>query len=279
MSRRLAPVVLVTVLATACANPIEPNAPLCDRYSDAIVLSEQALPGIEYVPCINALPSDWAYRDLTAKSGESVFAVESSGLGTPFLDVTLVSSCDTSGAVEVASDEPEVPLFVDVQVDDEVVIVVIPDTGSLAAGEYASVIRDFLGGRVMNGRTVRVEIDGEGMAVSDRVERARQSGSAVLVVSARDAEEHTATLILPGDDREQPALPDDVVIEALEEAADPPTYTGAWFYPFSNGCVIYEFDAHGTGLATIEADVQTALALFDAEAIRSEARDAGYTGR
>jgi hypothetical protein len=86
-------------------------------------------------------------------------------------------------------------------------------------------------------------------------------------------------LILAGDDREQPALPDDVVIEALEEAADPPTYTDTWYYPFSNGCVIYEFDAHGTGLATIEADVQSALALFDAEAIRSEARDAGYTGR
>jgi hypothetical protein len=279
MSWHFAPMLLFAMLATACSNPIEANVPLCDRYSDAVVLSEQALPGIEYVPCISALPSDWAYLDLTAQSGESVFALGSPGLGTRFLEVTLVSSCDTSRAVEVDSDEPGVPLFVDVRIEDEVVIAVIPDTGSLAAGEYASVIREYLGGRVMNGRMVRVEIDGEGIAVSDRVERARQSGSAVLVVSARDAEEHTATLILPGDDREQLALPDDVVIETLEEATDQPIYTGTWYYPFSNGCVIYEFDAQGTGLATIEANVQSALALFDAEAIRAEARNAGYTLR
>ncbi len=70
-----------------------------------------------------------------------------------------------------------------------------------------------------------------------------------------------------------------MVIETLEAATDQPTYTGSWYYPFSKGCMIYEFDAHGTGVATIEANVQSALTLLDAEAIRSEARDAGYTLR
>jgi hypothetical protein len=45
---------------------------------------------------------------------------------------------------------------------------------------------------------------------------------------------------------------------------------------FEGGCVVYTFDAEGAGVDTIEDDIDLTLGLFDADALRQTARDAGY---
>ena len=267
----------------SCNSRLGQTIPECDDAGSSTILSIQAVPGTAYVPCINGLKTGWKYIHLEAKSGQSVFWLDSDRLGgggpaveeNPFLEVKLLPACDTSGAVEVESDEPDVPLFVDVEASVEVRITVVPDSGSLGAGDHAGALQRALNDTLISDRTVVATIDTSNTDTKDRISLARASGAAVLVVGTRDAEEGTATLVLRGAD-EIPGLDLDDVIERLEDITGAASYTGFWYYPFANGCIVYSFDAHGSGVSTIEADVQLALGLFDAEALRQVARESGY---
>jgi hypothetical protein len=263
-----------------------------------MVLSVQAVPGTAFAPCIEHLETGWEYRDLEAQSGQSIFSLESDRLGgggpgfeeNPFLKVSLLPSCDVSGGVEVESDEPGVPLFVDVEVDLDVPITIVPDSRSLPTLIYADRLQENLDGTVISGRPVVVGIDRTFSDTSQRISAAQISGHAVVVVSARDAEDRTLTLLLPGSDTELVGLdlttaPPNIdfdlgrVIDELEGVTAEASYVGSWYYPFAGGCVTYTFDAHGSGVSTIESDVQAALGLYDAEAARQEARDGGFDPR
>ncbi len=264
-----------------------------------MVLSVQAVPGTAFAPCIEHLETGWEYKDLEAQNGQSIFALDSDRLGgggtsfeeNPFLEVSLLPSCDVAGGVEVESDEPGVPLFVDVQVDLDVPITIVPDSRSLPTLIYATRLQGDLDGVVISGRTVVVAIDRTFRDTSQRIREAQTSGHAVVVVSARDAEDRTLTLLLPGSDIElvglkvntdplSPAALDlGSVIDELEGVTAEASYVGSWYYPFANGCITYTFDAHGSGVDTIESDVQAALGLFDAEAFRQFARDDGFDPR
>ena len=68
----------------------------------------------------------------------------------------------------------------------------------------------------------------------------------------------------------------DDAIDTIEDAESESTYVGNWYYVFDSGCVVYTFDAEGQSVTTIEADVETALSLMDAEELRQLARDAGF---
>lgn len=129
---------------------------------------------------------------------------------------------------------------------------------------------------VLGDRTLVVRLDTSPTAVSNRIESALQAGAAVLLVTVRDSEEQTVTMILPGDDTERSGVALVDITDALRRITGPATYTGSWYYPFRNGCVTYTFDAHGSGVSTIQADVKGALSLYDAEAMRRQAREAGY---
>lgn len=132
MTRIAVAAALGTALALpGCTNPMGINTPVCDRSSSALVLSAQAIPGTAFVPCINSLKTDWVYDDLRAERGRSEFGLGSLSMGMFFLRVTLQPTCDTSAATQVASDEPGVPLFVDVQSDEEVHVVIVPDDQDL----------------------------------------------------------------------------------------------------------------------------------------------------
>ncbi len=193
-----------------------------------------------------------------------------------------------SDAVEVNSDEPGVPLFVDVEVAIDVPITIVPDSRSLPTVIYASRLQGQLEGTVISGRTVVVSVDRTFRDTRQRIREAQISGDAVVVVSARDEEETTLTLLLPASDVElvglklntdplSPAALDlGIVVDKLEDVTAAASYVGSWYYPFAGGCVTYSFDAHGVGVGTVESDVQAALGLFDAEALRQQARDAGY---
>ena len=260
-----------------------------------MVLSVQAVPGTAFAPCIEHLETGWEYSDLEAQSGHSIFSLDSDRLGgggpsfeeSPFLKVSLLPSCDVSGGVEVESDEPGVPLFIDVEIVLEVPITIVPDSRSLPTLIYADRLQGELEGTVISGRTVVVSVDRTFRDTKQRIAAAQISGHAVVVVSARDAEDRTLTLLLPGSDTElvgldlttaPPNIDFDIgrVIDELEGVTAEASYVGSWHYPFAGGCITYTIDAHGSGVDTIEADVQAALGLFDAEAFRQFARDLGY---
>ena len=249
-----------------------------------MVLSVQSVPGTAYAPCIMGLKTGWEYEHLEAQSGQSVFYLDSDRLEgggpgpieSPFLKVSLLPSCDVSGADEVESDEPGVPLFVDVEVSSDVLVTIVPEGASLGTLDYAAVLQRELENTVISDRIVIVSVDSSSVATNDRISKAHALGHTVIVISTRDVEENTASLVLPGQDQEIAGLEIDDVVEELEEVTGPASYTGSWYYPFQNGCIIYEFDAHGTGVSTIESDVQAALSLFEAETLRQVARDSGY---
>lgn len=279
-SRVAAAAVLGTALALpACGNPLGVNTPVCDQTSSALILSAQALPGTAFVPCINSLKTDWVYDDLRARRGRAEFGLGSLSMGMYFLRVTLQPACDTSTATQVVSDEPGAPLFVDVHSDDQVHVVVVPDDTGTEVSHYADSIVAELHSMVLGDRTLSVHLDSSAAPVSGRIAAARQAGATVLLVTVRDSEERTVTIMLPGEDTERSRVPVADIADTLLSTTGPATYTGTWYYPFANGCVTYTFDAHGSGVATIEADVKAALGLHDAEAMRRQGRDAGYDVR
>ena len=295
-SRRLAVLILpVGLLLASCNSSLGRHPPDCDNPTGSLVLSVQSVSGTAYAPCIIGLKTGWEYEHLEAQSGQSVFYLDSDRLEgggpdpveNPFLKVSLLPSCDVSEAVEVESDEPGVPLFVDVQIVVEVPITIVPDSRSVPAIIYATRLQGELDGTVISDRTMVVSVDRTFRDTSQRISAAQLSGHAVVVVSARDAEDTTLTLLLPGSDNElgfkvnsSPNTPDVLdlgsVVDELEDVTAEASYTGSWYYPFENGCIIYDFDARGSGVTTIESDVRAALSLYDAEALRQVARDHGF---
>lgn len=264
---------------SSCTNALGTNTPVCDDVSSALVLSAQAVPGTAFVPCINSLKTDWVYDDLRAERGRSEFGLGSTSMGMFFLRVTLQPSCDTGAATPVASDEPGVPLYVDVHSDDEVHLVVVPDDEGAEVSGYAASLVQKLDRTVLGDRTLIVHLDDSAAPVSDRIEAARLSGATVLLVTVRDSEQKTVTMILPDEDTERSGVSMAEITDNLRAITEPATYTGHWYYPFRNGCVTYTFNASGSGVATIEADVKAALGLHDAEAMRRKAREQGYDVR
>jgi len=279
-SRIVTAAVLGSALALpGCNNPLGINTPVCDKTSSALILSAQALPGTAFVPCINSLKTDWVLDDLRARRGRVEFGLGSLSMGMYFLRVTLQPTCDTSAATQVASDEPGVPLFVDVQSDDEVQVVIVPDDQGPEVSRYAASLVRKLDRTVLGDRTLVVRLDTSPAAVSQRIEDARQAGATVVLVTVRDSEEQTVTIILPGEDTERSGVALVDITDTLRRITGPATYKGSWYYPFRDGCVTYTFDAHGSGVATIQDDVKAALGLYDAEAMRRQAREAGYDVR
>ncbi len=98
----------------------------------------------------------------------------------------------------------------------------------------------------------------------------------MIIIGIRDAEEGTLTLLVRGTDVEIEVDDLDEALDMLEDAESESSYTGNWYYKFDSGCVVYTFNAEGSGVATLDEDIQTALSLYDAEALRESARDAGY---
>ncbi len=297
MRSRRWPVLILPIglLLASCAGNLGRGIPECDDPGASLILSIQSVPETAFAPCIEHLETGWEYGDLEAQTGQSIFSLDSDRLGgggpgfeeNPFLKVSLLPSCDLSEAIEVESDEPGVPLFVDVEVVIDVPITIVPDSRSLPTVIYADRLQGQLDGAVISGRTVVVTIDRTFRDTSQRISAAQISGHAVVVVSARDAEDRTLTLLLPGSDTElvgldlsttPPNLDIDLgrVIDELEGVTSEASYVGSWYYPFAGGCVTYAFDAHGSGVDTIESDVQAALGLFDAETYRQFARDLGF---
>ena len=278
MSRPVAVVAAALVVVFAgCSSDLGRGVPACDSGSNSLVLSVQALPDTEYVPCVNGLFTGWDYVDLEAETGRSVFWLDSDRMGMRFLQVDLAMSCDARTAEQVTTDEEGVPLLRDVTEEVAVTVTVIPEGRSAETFAYSSqVVLDFEEIDEIEGRELVVVADASNTPTASRVERALAAGDVVVVLSVRDAEEETMTMIIPQTGQERSGLSFDDAAEFLEDNVDPPSYRGNWYYLFDNGCVTYTFDAQGPGVETIESDVEAALGLFDAEVLRQSARDAGF---
>lgn len=278
MSRPVAVFAAVLVVVFAgCSSDLGRGVPACDSGSNSLVLSVQALPDTEYVPCVNGLFTGWDYVDLEAETGRSVFWLDSDRMGMRFLQVDLATRCDAGSAEQVTTDEEGVPLLKDVTKEVAVTVTVIPEGRSAETFSYSSqVVLKFNAIDEIEGRELVVRADASNTPTASRVERALAGGDVVVVLSVRDAEEETMTMIIPQTGQERSGLSFDDAADFLEDNVDPPSYRGNWYYLFDNGCVTYTFDAQGPGVETIESDVEAALGLFDAEVLRQSARDAGF---
>lgn len=275
MSRRLLFVAAIALVAAACSNPLGRSVPECDTVRGSLVLEVQAVPGSAYVSCINGLKTGWTYRDLEARNGYSVFWLDSDRLGDTFITVESVLSCDVSGATESTFENPSVRFFKDVVSETTVEIVIVPEGSVARTLEYAAEISAELEATTIKGRATSVSVALANDPTATRARRAAAAGAHVIIISVRDAEEGTLTVLLKGQTEEgQGDL--DHVIDAIEDAETRSSYSGNWFYVFDGGCVVYTFDAEGPSVDTIEDDIGLALGLFDANGLRQTARDAGY---
>jgi hypothetical protein len=240
-----------------------------------MVLQVQAVPGSAYVACINGLKTGWTYRDLKARNGYSVFSLDSDRLGDTFITVENLLSCDVGNAVESESDLPSVRFFKDVVSETTVEVVVVPEGTIGRSLEYAAEIATELEDTTFKGRATEVSVSWAIDPTAVRVSKAAATGAHVIIISVRDAEEGTVTLLLHGQTQEREGDLDHA-IDAIEDVETKASYQGNWYYVFDGGCVVYTFDAEGASVDTIENDIGIALGLFDADALRQTARDAGY---
>ncbi len=275
MTRKVLMGLAIGVLASACANPIGRSVPECDAARTSLVLEVQSVPGSAYVSCINGLRTGWDYRHLEARSGRSVFWLDSDRMGDAFVMVESVLSCDVGDATRSDFYDSPIKHFKDVVSKTTVDIVLVPEGANEATEAYALEITAKLNSVEIKGRATAVSVSVSGDSTAARVSRANASGAHVITMSVRDAEEGTLTLILNGQQSELDGDLDQAV-DAISDVETQSSYRGKWYFVFEGGCVVYTFDAEGPGVGTIERDIDQALGLYDAEALRQLARDIGY---
>lgn len=239
------------------------------------MLEVQSVPGSAYVSCINGLKTGWDYRHLEARSGRSVYWLNSDRLGDSFVTVESVLSCDIGDATRSDFYDSPIQHFKDVVSETTVDIVLVPEGFSEMTRSYATGIKAKLEATEIKGRNTEAPISISGEPTAARVSRAAATGAHVITMSVRDAEEGTLTLILSGQQQEYEGDLEHV-IDAIEDVETQSSYRGNWYFVFEGGCVVYTFDAEGPGVDTIERDIDQALGLYDAGALRQVARDMGY---
>jgi len=281
----------LAVLAVGCATPLGRDILECEvEISNSMILQVQSVPSAAYAACVDGLKPGWEYNHAQIESGRSRFFLDSDRMGEPFITVELLATCDVAGAASEDSGQPDVALFKDVVSETTVQVVLVPERPSEATTARALEVLTLLRGTEIKNRKVVVSVSTSDDTTAARIKDAADSGAHVIVISIRDAEEGTLTLLLNGSNEEieldarrlgetrpvnlQRNLDD--AIEEIEDVETEPSYVGTWYYVFEGGCVVYTFDAEGNGVSTIESDIEAALGLFDAEELRDFARKLGY---
>ena len=275
--RRLATTLAVFALvASGCATTLGRSIPECDDAKGTLILAIQSVPGSQYVSCIFGLKAGWKYQDLKAEAGRSLYTLDSDRMGDGFVQVENVLSCDVGDAVLEDELDTGVALWKDVEAEIDVSIVIVPEGPSDRTASREFEIGVELEDVEIRGRAVVVSASKPDESTRARIDEAAAGGAHVIIISIRDAEEGTLTLLVRGTDVEIEVDDLDDALEAIENAESESSYTGNWYYKFDGGCVVYTFNAEGSGVATLDEDIQTALSLYDAEALRESARQAGY---
>jgi hypothetical protein len=71
-------------------------------------LLAQSVPSASLVPCVRSLPAGWSVGEVTVNNGRSVIPLNHDRAGTGVLVVRLTAGCDTRGAIQVSSNQPQV---------------------------------------------------------------------------------------------------------------------------------------------------------------------------
>ena len=71
-------------------------------------LLAQSVPSASLVPCLGPLPAGWSVGPVTVNDGRSVIRLNHDRAGTSVLIVQLTAGCDTQGASQVDSNQPQV---------------------------------------------------------------------------------------------------------------------------------------------------------------------------
>ena len=132
MRRLIVVICAVALLSAACGEQqlgrrvVECEGP-SRSLETSFILTAQAVPGADFIPCVEALRPGWKFEHIQARSGQAFFTLDSDRMGDDFLRVTLLPSCDVGAAREVDSDEPDTTLSIEVFEDrSDFVVVVIP---------------------------------------------------------------------------------------------------------------------------------------------------------
>jgi hypothetical protein len=90
----------------AAAITVPPLCPVEDGGAgNGVILMAQSVPTASWAPCLQTpLPSGWNFQHLDARDGVSRFWLDSDRDGARAIEVRLEESCDTTGAIEIASD-------------------------------------------------------------------------------------------------------------------------------------------------------------------------------
>jgi hypothetical protein len=273
---------MAVVALASCSSELGRRVPWCDDLNGTMMLSAQAVPGSAYIPCLNDLKPGWSYEHLEAEDGRSRFWLTSDRLGTRFLEVSLERSCSLGNTRQIPSDEPAAALFTEVErAEFYLPITIVPEGEAVANRTYALDLADILGETIVEGRQVRVRLDAGADPTQERIDRALAEERPVFVVGTREVEERTVELHYPrpgssaGPRVERGITLDDALHEIDEQLATP-RYRATWLYLFDGGCVRYEFDAKGDGVAAIPGDAQEALGLLDLAVARRILADHGW---
>jgi tRNA A-37 threonylcarbamoyl transferase component Bud32 len=89
-----------TLVGNLACNELEPLEP---RW-----LLAQSVPSASLVPCLRPLPVGWMMGTVTVNDGRSVIPLNHDRAGPGVLVIRLTATCDTRGATEVSSDQPQV---------------------------------------------------------------------------------------------------------------------------------------------------------------------------
>jgi len=277
MSRRTLVLLPFLLVISSCSSQLGRSMPECEGDpSGTVIMQIQAVPRTSFVPCVSALEAGWDFNDVQARSGLSEFTIDSDRIGDPFITVRTTSTCEVSDEDRRTSDERDILLYRDVVADFEESMVIIPEgpNDDTLATAQSIVVETF--GLRLHDRAVDARVDVTEASTKDRIEVAQADGAHVIIVSIRDAEEGTVSLLMAGEVRERTELELDDALEIIEDGVAPPSYRGSWFYVFEGGCTEYRFDAEGPGVERVAAEVQSSLSFIDAAAIRDGARSAGY---
>ena len=71
------------------------------------ILAAQAVPSAALVPCVAALPPGWSVGGADIASGHAKFWLDSVQAGSQAVTITLSATCDTSGARQIPSHQPQ----------------------------------------------------------------------------------------------------------------------------------------------------------------------------
>lgn len=275
--RVVAATALVALSLSGCSNDlIGRHFPDCDidqLVSGEIVLQAQAVPTATVGPCIRDLPPGWNYEHQQARSGLARFWLSSDLMGHRFVEVSLRPSCELGGAIRRPSPLPEVDAYLTGSPYVEPVgVTLIPTTADVVW--YAAALGVALSAEDAQGRPFDLRL----AATEDPIEAAEDAAGAgriVLTADEHNAEENTVDLLIPGLER-RGDLTLDQAIEEIEEHVTEPTYRADWFFVFQGGCIVWDFDAEGEMVASVDEDMQQAVGFYDLGTLRRQMAAAGF---